>query len=573
MTETTGLRQMLLSDVDVQAISLVKEGANGQRIILRKSEAAGDELTAASRIVKEAGDDWSVFYIVVAEPGRAEQPGVGDGAGEPIVDVWADEKEIEKAAHRFMHNGALVNRMHEDLAPYGKLVENCVAPADIDLGNGEVIKKGSWFVGIEPTSEGRELINKGEFTGVSIQGSGIRTPSDGGGEFAVKPRVAKGTDVWLTDYDRELIGDMMIVEVQKAGSSAALPDLDWSAADNWIDRLPAAMGAAFKRSWIYRAAKHLTYEVYGGNRGRAFAVAIEAARKGCKTGDLNWPGAQSVNAGSRAEMCAAVALWEQMKATNAAQKLTKAAEAAIANLDDPDGAAQDERTTLEKLAQFVGLTTRTFTIDQRYQLAKAGQAIPVRDSTGKLVDGRHPIENEGDLRAAIAAYTRSPDDDEVKRHIAKLAKHLGKTDLLPPSLEGVAKEAGTVEPVSDTTDTGTEKTVEQRVGDLEGLVGGLKEAIDGIPGQIAKAIKGDDGGNGSGDGSGNGNGNGGSGDGAAAAEASNAELKKELEEAREDIKKLAAGESVQTGDEFTQAEKDQIAKAAEGGDGWEGLMF
>jgi hypothetical protein len=34
----------------------------------------------------------------------------------------------------------------------------------------------------------------------------------------------------------------------------------------------------------------------------------------CSTGDLNWPGLQSVNPGSKAEACAAVADWERKKA-------------------------------------------------------------------------------------------------------------------------------------------------------------------------------------------------------------------------------------------------------------------
>lgn len=52
----------------------------------------------------------------------------------------------------------------------------------------------------------------------------------------------------------------------------------------------------------------------------AIAVAVNAAKKMCATGDLNWPGLQNVNAGSRAEACAAVARWEAMKAAAKARK-------------------------------------------------------------------------------------------------------------------------------------------------------------------------------------------------------------------------------------------------------------
>lgn len=104
-----------------------------------------------------------------------------------------------------------------------------------------------------------------------------------------------------------------------AGSSAALPDLARKpGVQNWIERLPAALRARWKKSWIYRAAKHLAAK--GMTVGHAIAIAVRAAKKGCATRDLNFPGAQIVNASSWREMCAAVAVWEAMKATNKAKK-------------------------------------------------------------------------------------------------------------------------------------------------------------------------------------------------------------------------------------------------------------
>jgi Putative phage serine protease XkdF len=493
-----GFMKMLLSEVDVTAISMVKNGANGQRIFLRKSaesdEIPDDAVTVSTRIVKgakSADSDWSAFYIVVAEPGRAEEPGIADGAGEPIRDVWASEDEIRKAAHRFMHNGALINKMHEDLAPYGQLVENAVALADIQIDTDQVIKKGSWYIAVEPTPAGREAVEKGEFTGVSIQGSGLRTPANADeASLLTKPRIAKGSESYFNDYDRDLLADLLLVPIAKAGSSASLPDLDWSAAENWIDRLPEAMGAAFKRSWIYRAAKHLTYEVYGGNRGHAFAVAIEAARKGCATGDLNWPGDQSVNPVSRAEMCAAVSLWEAMKAATSHKQLTKEGQEAVANQ-----AAID-----------------------------AG------------VDPRQ-----------VSAFRR-------------LGEFLG---VIEPQSGDLAKEAGTVDPVSESTDTGAEKTVEQRIEALEGQVGTIAKSIEPLaklPEEIAKLTeslpeKKED-------------------------EPDQAQLEKKLEEQeqeteklRDDIAKLAEGSPTEQPGDTPTLTKEELAKASSGGDGWEALAL
>src|SRR4051812_41694269 len=162
----------LLSDVDVVAISLVDKGANRRKFYLRKQEGAVAEefdVPGPARIVKT--DDWSTVYCVVAEPDWRENPGIG--AMTDLDDEWADSSEIRKAAHKFMKNGALVNKMHETLEPYGTVVENFVAQSTFLVG-GELVKEGAWVVGIEPTDDGKNAIEKGEFTGISIQGSGMR---------------------------------------------------------------------------------------------------------------------------------------------------------------------------------------------------------------------------------------------------------------------------------------------------------------------------------------------------------------------------------------------------------------
>jgi len=61
--------------------------------------------------------------------------------------------------------------------------------------------------------------------------------------------------------------------------------------------------------YIKRIKKHL--EEKGMATGRAIATAVNAAKKMCATGDLNFPGSQQVNPGSRAQACAAVAQWKK----------------------------------------------------------------------------------------------------------------------------------------------------------------------------------------------------------------------------------------------------------------------
>lgn len=162
----------LLRDADIKRIAIVDKGANRKQFFLYKregDEGEGEQL-GHGRILK--ADDWSAVYCVVAEPGWHEAPGIGADAPD-IEDRWASEDEIRKAAHRFMKNGGLLNKMHESLDPYGDLVENAVALADFEVG-GEIIRKGSWYIAFEPNAEGKELIEKGVFGGVSIEGTAVR---------------------------------------------------------------------------------------------------------------------------------------------------------------------------------------------------------------------------------------------------------------------------------------------------------------------------------------------------------------------------------------------------------------
>lgn len=85
---------------------------------------------------------------------------------------------------------------------------------------------------------------------------------------------------------------------------AKLPLVNKPGVSNWVERYNALP----KGSWIRRAAEHLHGK--GMPTGRAIAVAVNAARRMCASGDTNFPGAQQVNPKSRAEACAAYAVWK-----------------------------------------------------------------------------------------------------------------------------------------------------------------------------------------------------------------------------------------------------------------------
>lgn len=96
-------------------------------------------------------------------------------------------------------------------------------------------------------------------------------------------------------------------------------------ATNWVER----HNALPKGSWIRRAAEHLHGK--GMPTGRAIAVAVNAAKKMCASGDTNAPGLQQVSAQSRAEACAAVAAWNAARAKAKATDTT--ASAALEQID------------------------------------------------------------------------------------------------------------------------------------------------------------------------------------------------------------------------------------------------
>lgn len=89
-----------------------------------------------------------------------------------------------------------------------------------------------------------------------------------------------------------------------------LAELDLDEGDftfaNWVEK------AGGLPLYIKRISKHLRKR--GMSESHAIATAVNAAKKMCTTGDLNFPGSQQVNPGSRAEACAAVASWEEKKA-------------------------------------------------------------------------------------------------------------------------------------------------------------------------------------------------------------------------------------------------------------------
>lgn len=77
---------------------------------------------------------------------------------------------------------------------------------------------------------------------------------------------------------------------------------------NWVEQT----GTGHLPRYIKRISKHLRRK--GMTESHAIAVAVNAVKKLCATGDVNFPGLQQANAKSRAQACAAVAEWNAKRA-------------------------------------------------------------------------------------------------------------------------------------------------------------------------------------------------------------------------------------------------------------------
>jgi hypothetical protein len=88
--------------------------------------------------------------------------------------------------------------------------------------------------------------------------------------------------------------------------SPKIPLLDKPGTTNWVEKYGALKPKG--TNWIRRTAEHLQGK--GMAEGRAIAVAVNAARRMCASGDTNLPGLQQVNPKSRAEACAAWLKWK-----------------------------------------------------------------------------------------------------------------------------------------------------------------------------------------------------------------------------------------------------------------------
>lgn len=197
--------------------------------------------------------------------------------------------------------------------------------------------------------------------------------------------------------------------------------LDRSPKKNWVEE------AGGLPMYIRRIANHLNSDK-GMTISHAIAVAVNVVKKMCAEGDLNYPGVQQVNAGSRAQACAALSEWEAKKAgahVSKRGKLKVAKGLRVYPTDEEIGKILVAIGDAEPSGYWAGpdgVSKRFFSADQRKKDAKKGIALP---------DGSFPIKNAKDLENAKRLVGRAKDPEAARKHINARAKALG--------LQGLAK--------------------------------------------------------------------------------------------------------------------------------------
>jgi hypothetical protein len=126
---------------------------------------------------------------------------------------------------------------------------------------------------------------------------------------------------------------------------------------------------------------------------------------------------------------------------------------------EPDNDALTIHMSLEELAK------RTFSVEQRRQLAAQGQALP---------DGSFPIVNRGDLSNAIQAFGRAANKARAARHIKRRARALGAENMLPE--EGLLAKADPAEGDGTMPEDKTAKELEAAQNEVTELKGQLARA-------------------------------------------------------------------------------------------------
>jgi len=172
-----------------------------------------------------------ISYGVVLEP-TTEDAKKADLQGDCVK-----AEDVELAAHGFMERWQTVGDMHKSAVAGAKIIETYLAPVDfvVETADGpETVLKGSWVLAVKWPNEQWKKIAKGEYTGYSVGGFGMRTPitdAEGTQQTTVS-KAADGTQAtvalnWLWGMDiQEVSGVTKGANGKKFFILKSTPDAD-----------------------------------------------------------------------------------------------------------------------------------------------------------------------------------------------------------------------------------------------------------------------------------------------------------------------------------------------------------
>lgn len=163
--EAGHLKQLLIANYDLVAKS--DAAAEWFEAEEDSEETDRSDFRLEARLLKAERPDEERFVLgVVLEPEEVDSQG----------DIISAE-EIRRAAHRFMEQYRSLGFQHETKAKSEIVIlESYIAPCDCEIG-GQPVKAGTWLMGLRIVSdEVWAQVKRGEFTGLSIEGSAVREP-------------------------------------------------------------------------------------------------------------------------------------------------------------------------------------------------------------------------------------------------------------------------------------------------------------------------------------------------------------------------------------------------------------
>jgi hypothetical protein len=165
-------------------------------------------------------------------------------------------------------------------------------------------------LGSEYGREAHRQVKEGLTPGISMDLDDIVIREDGDSDdfTIVEGRVRAATQVAIPAFEgaRIAVSDVEVFDSDERLDDAMSLMGDDEDTFNWVEDVGGLP------PYIKRIEKHLIKK--GMAESHAIATAVNVVKKMCASGDTNFPGSQQVNAGSRAEACAAVADWEEKKA-------------------------------------------------------------------------------------------------------------------------------------------------------------------------------------------------------------------------------------------------------------------